>query len=241
MAQIKSFLLMRSNLECVGLMSDTEAGQLLKAIIATVDLKQPVITESIKYPFANIKKELEANRIKYNEMVVKNRINGAKGGRPKKTQNNPVGYDWLSNNRKNLDIDLDLGIDVDSDIKKNKDLGDKSPVSTPQSKLYTEDFLRCWFKYPKRAGGNNKQLAGKAFRARLKAGYSINELEAGLDRYILLIRATDREHTEYVMQASTFFGSSNRWEDDFLIPVKRKSDMTLTEHNQNVIAEAMRL
>lgn len=248
MTQLKSFLLMRSTLECVEIMTDAEAGQLFKAIIDTVDNKQPNIPQEIKFPFANIKKQLDENRGKYLQTVEKNRINGSKGGRPKKTQtkpNNPVGLNKTQKTqakRSNLDVDLDFDLEVDIDSKKTlKDLGDKSPASTPQSKLYTDDFLRCWFKYPKRAGGNNKQLAAKAFSARLKAGNSVIDMEAGLDRYIKLIRATDRERTEYVLQGSTFFGPSNRWEDDFLIPVRRAADMSVTEHNQAAIAEAMRL
>lgn len=69
-----------------------------------------------------------------------------------------------------------------------------------------EAFERAWAAYPRRAGGNSKALARKAWDARRKQGHSADDLHAGTVRYAAYIRATNREGTEYVKQAASFFG-----------------------------------
>jgi biotin operon repressor len=68
--------------------------------------------------------------------------------------------------------------------------------------------------YPKRAGNPNWHGAWKAARARLKEGHTVAEFLAGARRYAAYIRATGKEGTEYVQQASTFLGPSK----PFLLP-----------------------
>lgn len=75
-----------------------------------------------------------------------------------------------------------------------------------------------WQAYPKRAGGNSRAAALKAFAARVRAGVPQEELLDGVRRYALYIRATGRENTEYVKQASTFFGPSEHWKEPWTIP-----------------------
>lgn len=76
------------------------------------------------------------------------------------------------------------------------------PVKDPEG----EAFERTWAAYPKRAGGNSRAAARKAWDARRKQGHSADDLHAGTVRYAAYIRATNREGTEYVKQAASFFG-----------------------------------
>ncbi len=86
---------------------------------------------------------------------------------------------------------------------------------------YTDEFERLWKIYPKRAGGNPKPKAFKAFTTRLKEKVLYNELEGGLRRYSAFCRETGILNTPYVLQASTFFGVNNEaWTESWDIPEK---------------------
>lgn len=95
-------------------------------------------------------------------------------------------------------------------------------------------FDALWALYPKRAGGNPKPAALKAYRARLAAGVTHDELAAGLVRYAAFCAATGKVGTEYVKQAATFFGPSDEaWTELWLIPAPlrpaRTTGPTVTE------------
>jgi hypothetical protein len=79
-------------------MTDEEAGQILKSIINHVDGNPVNLTRHLTFAFIPIKNQLSRDMDKYDVFVEKQRVNGAKGGRPrnpnnpslsKKTQTNP--------------------------------------------------------------------------------------------------------------------------------------------------------
>lgn len=78
---------------------------------------------------------------------------------------------------------------------------------------YPEAFERAWQAYPTRAGGNNKAEAFKAWKARIKAGVSADDIHAGVLRYAAFVRASGKIGTEYVKQAATFFGPAEHWRE----------------------------
>jgi hypothetical protein len=80
-------------------------------------------------------------------------------------------------------------------------------------------FDACWDAYPKRAGGNPRASAQRAYAARVREGVPDDELLAGVERYAAYIRATGKERTEYVKQASTFFGVDRHWQEPWDVPV----------------------
>ncbi|MBK4119121.1 hypothetical protein JHE03_22805 [Pluralibacter gergoviae] len=86
---------------------------------------------------------------------------------------------------------------------------------------YTEEFERAWQEYPKRAGGNSKADAFKAWTARLKSGATVQELADGVQRYAAYARSTGKLNTEYVKQAATFFGPSKHYEEQWDMPAKK--------------------
>lgn len=81
-----------------------------------------------------------------------------------------------------------------------------STLSTTASAEADADFENAWKAYPKRAGGNPKARALKAWHARRKEGASVEDLTAGVMRYAEFVRTTGKQNTEFVMQAATFFG-----------------------------------
>lgn len=89
-------------------------------------------------------------------------------------------------------------------------------AATPRGKnTYTDDFELAWQEYPKRAGGNSKADAFKAWTARIKSGATVQELTDGVRRYADYVTAAGKLNTEFVKQASTFFGPSKHYEESW--------------------------
>ncbi len=60
--------------------------------------------------------------------------------------------------------------------------------------------------YPARDGGQNWAAAARAWRARLKEGYSSEQLLAGTSAYAEFVQRSGRTGTQFVKQAATFYG-----------------------------------
>ncbi|MBQ7981061.1 MAG: hypothetical protein IJ305_05560, partial [Oscillospiraceae bacterium] len=83
MADKKSFLMYTSYLDNVEILSDEEAGQLLKAIYAFVNGNDiPELDRVVQLTFNPIKSHLERDKEKYDNICKRNSENGKKGGRP---------------------------------------------------------------------------------------------------------------------------------------------------------------
>lgn len=92
-----------------------------------------------------------------------------------------------------------------------------------------EDLRRI---YPKRAGDQGWSKALKACGARLKEGYSWQEIIAGAERYAIFCRATGKVGTEFAKQAATFVGPEKHFLQPWGLPAN-KAEVT---RNQNVDA-----
>lgn len=67
-------------------------------------------------------------------------------------------------------------------------------------------FAEAWDAYPKRRGDNPRLKAVSAWRARLAEGADPQAMLEGTLRYAEFCRLTGKSGTEYVKQASTFYG-----------------------------------
>ncbi|MCI7949269.1 DNA-binding protein [Klebsiella pneumoniae] len=136
----------------------------------------------------------------------------------------------------------------DQEQEQDKDLlghGDATPpeggssddVSSekPKSK-YPEEFEQAWREYPKRAGGNSKADAFKAWTARIKSGATVQELTDGVRRYADYVTAAGKLHTEFVKQASTFFGPSKHYEElwTFVAPAGKRDPNTVSQPGKSI-------
>lgn len=170
----KSILLYTDTLRVLEELDDKQSGILFKCIKAFYEedndtlgimLRDPII----RVAFVPFRESFERNRKKYEAVCERNRENGSNGGRPRKTQNNPVGFFETQNNPKNLDSESDSKSDNDSDSKSDnlssyadKSLSvkdakastssddDATLVLTPQEgggkrvKDYSENVMRFW-------------------------------------------------------------------------------------------------
>ena len=138
-----SFLLHKDKKEIVEALTDEQAGKVFKAIYKYANNKEESKLDAVSnIVFLMFKQMLDANDEKYMNVIERNRINGAKGGRPKKVENqenpkNPVGY--LENPNKPKKADTDTDTDIDTDIKKEKIKKEKEYFANAEiNSLFTE-------------------------------------------------------------------------------------------------------
>ncbi|WP_374745771.1 helix-turn-helix domain-containing protein [Klebsiella variicola subsp. variicola] len=102
-----------------------------------------------------------------------------------------------------------------------KHTGDSATASAPARSAkqdYSPEFETAWQAYPKRAGGNSKAAAFKAWKTRLKEGVKPEVMLAGVKRYAAYARATGSVGTQYVKQAASFFGPDRHFEESWQAP-----------------------
>lgn len=81
------------------------------------------------------------------------------------------------------------------------------------------EFAAFWAQYPPRAGGNPRQTALSAWRARRAEGVPATALLDGLARYRAYLEADGKIGTQFVQQAATFLSKAKRsWEDPWSLP-----------------------
>lgn len=107
---------------------------------------------------------------------------------------------------------------VNEPIKHTGASADASAPARSAKQDYSPEFETAWQDYPKRAGGNSKAAAWKAWKARLKDGVNPEAMLAGVKRYAVYARATGSIGTQFVKQASTFFGPDRHFEESWQAP-----------------------
>jgi hypothetical protein len=115
----KSFILYLTQKGMFDTLNDTQAGKLIKAIFEYEQTNEmPKLNGQANIAFMAIKPLLDENKDRYDKVCEKNKLNGKRGGRPKKeeTQKNPKNPSGYFGNPKNLNIDIDNDIDIDIDI-----------------------------------------------------------------------------------------------------------------------------
>ncbi|HIE9647840.1 DNA-binding protein [Klebsiella pneumoniae] len=101
----------------------------------------------------------------------------------------------------------------DHDSDHEKAAGDK-----PSAQMtYPDEFEQVWSVYPRRAGGNSKSDAFKAWNARIRDGTTTAEILAGVERYAAFVKAEGTLNTKYVKQAKTFFGPGMHFSEPWAI------------------------
>ena len=83
---------------------------------------------------------------------------------------------------------------------------------------YSPEFEQAWLAYPKRAGGNSKSAAFKAWKARLNDGVNSETMLEGVKRYAGWVSAMGNSGTQFVKQAVTFFGPDRHFEESWEVP-----------------------
>lgn len=82
---------------------------------------------------------------------------------------------------------------------------------------YPPDFELLWKAYPRREGANSKSAALKAYNARTREGVDFTVMQDGTARYAEFARAKAWIGTEFVMQASRFYGADKAFLEDWAV------------------------
>lgn len=141
------------------------------------------------------------------------RLNGKKGGRPKKeTQQKPSGFSTGNPNESQGEPNPKAPHSSDNCSSL------RSEQSRAKSSGYSVDFEQAWMAYPSRTG-HSKAEAFKAWRARLADGETAETILQGIGRYAAYCEAN---HTEprFVKHAATFFGPDRHYLNDWTVQAR---------------------
>ncbi|MGE1777127.1 replication protein [Escherichia coli] len=109
---------------------------------------------------------------------------------------------------------VDTNTEITTETKNTIDASaDASAPARSARQEYSSEFEQAWQEYPKRAGGNSKSAAFKAWKARIREGIKPETMLDGVKRYAAWVRATGNTGTQFVKQAATFFGPDRHFED----------------------------
>jgi len=150
----KSVLIYCDLIHTVEHLPDELAGRLFKHLLEYVNDRDPQTDDvMLKIAFEPIKQQLKRDLQKYNNIVERNRANGAKGGRPK-NPNKPTGLSGNPKKPKKPDTDTDTDTDNDNvnDIVKEKETKEQRAnkfalrvnAFLQYDKKMREEFISYW-------------------------------------------------------------------------------------------------
>ena len=173
--EAKSFILYYDFKDQFDLLTREEKGMLIEVIFdyAVFGSIPEDLPKLIRMAFSPIKSALDRDRLKYLDRCEKNRENGKKGGRPKKTSTSDGSFpipktDGLFSDAKKAynDSDNDSDNEIDSDIDSGSDSGNGSdneqssvtPQSSATPSVSDEERLSEQEKTELKAKGTEKAL-----------------------------------------------------------------------------------
>ena len=159
MAENKSsFLLYRDIIHTVKHLSDQKAGKLFKHILEYVNDKDPKLDNlELRLAFEPIKQSLKRDLRKYENICLRNKENGKKGGRPSKEIKPKKPSGLIGNPTKPKKADSDS----DSDIYKeniNKRKTEFNKLLAEHKEKYPDKMLKDFEGYWTEHGPNDKKM-----------------------------------------------------------------------------------
>lgn len=115
----KSFIVHMDSLEVLEELTNEQCGQLFLAMRDYNNGKTVNLSGLLKAVFIPFKNQFDRDMEKYEAIVLRNRENGLKGGKPKGTQTNPVGILAPQDNPDKPDSDSKSDSDKKNESKKN--------------------------------------------------------------------------------------------------------------------------
>lgn len=148
----------------------------------------------------------------HNASLIANWANGKRGGRPKgstkETRKKPMGKPKENPSANPSETDK-IGLDGMGVEKENV------PPSGGTSAEYPPEFEEAWKRKPRREGGNSKKAAYKQWKARLRAGATVEDLTKGMERYRKYCEAKGIIGTDKVKMMATFWGPDEHYLEDY--------------------------
>ena len=199
----------------VDLLSDAEAGRLLKSLLHYINGGEDELLGQEKLVFAMLKSQIDRDSASYAAFTDKQRENGKKGGRPPKANafsENPKNPSLFSETQK----DKDQEKDKDKDQEKDKDVtGAKAP-----SRARDGRFDVFWANYPRKVG---KEAARKAFSRLNMTNELLSQMLSAIKQQCASPQWT-KDNGQYIPNPATWL-NQGRWEDVLpAAPVQHSDD-----------------
>lgn len=233
----KSFILYLNSFEQWNILSDEQAGILIKAIFKFVDSGEMLDTDDgmLKMAFSFITSQIKRDTEKWLEVSEKRSISGKMGGRPKKQTNSEESkktncFSEKANEAKKA-VNVNVNV-IDNDIEKEKEKekiqADKSAVcERVTSSDIEKEFDELWNKYPRKEGRKKALDAYKRARLRKDSPCSFEQVRKGIAEYSNRIRGSD---PRYIKQGQTYF-TGECWNDEFIKGTDRPPDSSVEKYN----------
>lgn len=135
----------------------------------------------------------------------------------------------------NSNLDSQTNSNLDSDAKCKEQTNEQTNEQKKHIAL-EQQFKSIMASYPKREGSNSPTKAFASFKSRLAEGCKIEDMAAGVARYLLFCQLKGWIKTGYVMQASRFFGPGKEFENDWEVSNASSSRVT-SGHSTGSVTE----
>lgn len=132
-----SFYLHNDMLNVLDKLTDEQAGKLFKAIKNYQHGIEDELDLLLEITFMPFKNQFDRDMVKYQSVVERNKENGKKGGRPKKTQDNPKNPSGFLNNPEKPKESLK---EKDNDNDSVNDIDDNTLINTVSTIIGTTPF-----------------------------------------------------------------------------------------------------
>lgn len=199
----------------VDLLSDAEAGRLLKSLLHYINGGEDELLGQEKLVFAMLKSQIDRDSASYAAFTDKQRENGKKGGRPPKANafsDNPKNPSLFSETQESQEEEKDK----DKDKEKDKDVtGAKAP-----SRARDGRFDVFWANYPRKVG---KEAARKAFSRLNMTNELLSQMLSAIKQQCASPQWT-KDNGQYIPNPATWL-NQGRWEDVLpAAPVQHSDD-----------------
>lgn len=173
MARKKGFIVHENAYEQVGLLGDAECGRVFRSLFEYHrEGKQPEgFTPLMQAVFIGLRQAMDMDAEAYQERCEQNRINGQKGGRPRKDA--PEKTEEKPKKPKKADMDMDMGIEIDMDIDIDVDMD--MEVGMDMESKQTESIF---------SSADRSALSEKAIKVLQSLGLSIDYIEERQERIL---------------------------------------------------------
>ena len=203
----------------VDLLSDAEAGRLLKSLLHYINGGEDELLGQEKLVFAMLKSQIDRDSASYAAFADKQRENGKKGGRPPKANafsENPKNPSLFSETQKSQEEEKEKDKDKDKDQEKDKDVtGAKAP-----SRARDGRFDVFWANYPRKVG---KEAARKAFSRLSMTNELLSQMLSAIKQQCSSPQWT-KDNGQYIPNPATWL-NQGRWEDVLpAAPVQHSDD-----------------
>jgi len=148
--KIKSFILYQEYKKNISLLSQNQKGDLLDAIFSYNEGIEIKLDPIVEMAFSFIKSDLERNKIKYQNIIDRNKINGANGGRPKNPKK-PKKPSGLFGNPKEPKETLNDNVNVNEECKSEL-INDNNNFNIIENHNIKNKFDEFWSFYTPVAG-----------------------------------------------------------------------------------------